>query len=526
MTISHSYETSARAERVFNNALPPSWLARRQSPDFHVDYVVELEENAQPSGKKFAVQLKGTTSPRYVGSDISFKCDVKHLEYYVDRVTEPVFLVVVDVEKQLAFYVFLQGLIQNQLRGEKWRRKKKKSIRVPRRNELATTKRLSADIDRAIRFMREMRPSSIESAVRHRQHALERIDPRFSVSIDLQNGEPKYRITPRRPVLARLVAQGTSAVRALSHAIRTGKPVSLSPERFRVTGSKLLDKFCSETCGPIRLEIGGKAPADLSILEGNEQTLIPPFRVTIRCGVAEATIEGDLARSPLSFRMAMPRRGKRRQFSIHVSYDQWLGQRLLRAAHFDRIHTLIRAIVERRRISMLLEQDGNPVVTADVACDDLTMVKDFLAILDVIAVARRVARALEVAPPMPRSEEITTEFAEHVAMLDEVLDTGRAEIPVTTFSAKTPVEGFTCGADGLDPEGRFVEAIRIEQPVSLLGAVSADQVLVWEVHGARLSPESLRSYRAGLASSALDIVHTETTRIVFSIRRRSELEGS
>ena len=96
-----TFEIDRMAQNIFNDSLPPSWLTRKQDPDIHIDYFVEISKESKPSGITFGVQLKGTNSPRYSKNQIKISIKTKHLSYYLDKVKQPIFLVVVDVKKRL-----------------------------------------------------------------------------------------------------------------------------------------------------------------------------------------------------------------------------------------------------------------------------------------------------------------------------------------------------------------------------------------------------------------------------------------
>ena len=78
MSPNPTFETEQAAKAFFLEKLHKRWLAREENPDFHIDYVVELDGPSGPSGKKFGVQLKGTRSANYVGEELSFRMEVKH----------------------------------------------------------------------------------------------------------------------------------------------------------------------------------------------------------------------------------------------------------------------------------------------------------------------------------------------------------------------------------------------------------------------------------------------------------------
>ncbi len=58
-SVGKTFEIDQRAVKLFLNWLPDDWLPRKQDPDFFVDFLVEIVETGEPTGRHFAVQIKG-----------------------------------------------------------------------------------------------------------------------------------------------------------------------------------------------------------------------------------------------------------------------------------------------------------------------------------------------------------------------------------------------------------------------------------------------------------------------------------
>ena len=92
------------AQRVFHNALPPTWVSNEHTNDYGKDFHVEIgDHNGDLTGNSFYVQLKGqervvSTSD---GHSVKYSLETKYAIYYLDQIKDlPVFLVMVDVEKK------------------------------------------------------------------------------------------------------------------------------------------------------------------------------------------------------------------------------------------------------------------------------------------------------------------------------------------------------------------------------------------------------------------------------------------
>ena len=182
-------EIDRMAQNIFNDSLPPGWLIRKQDPDIHIDYFVEIAKNSKPSGVILGVQLKGTGSPRYSKTLIKISIKTRHLSYYLDKVKQPVFLIVVDVKKRQGFWFFVQEWAKEELKNRNWREQKKIDIKIPLKNFITDVQYLIEEIAKAETFMRDLWPSSIPAAIQHEKKSLEALDRRVQVDISYQGGK-------------------------------------------------------------------------------------------------------------------------------------------------------------------------------------------------------------------------------------------------------------------------------------------------------------------------------------------------
>ena len=107
LIMTNTRRIDSRAQKVFKNLLSDEWLPRERNPDIHVDYAVEIADQ-EPTGEIFLVQLKGTEKPRYKGNTVKLSLKTKHLAYYLKKLKQPVFVVLVDTKAERAFWIFTQ----------------------------------------------------------------------------------------------------------------------------------------------------------------------------------------------------------------------------------------------------------------------------------------------------------------------------------------------------------------------------------------------------------------------------------
>lgn len=93
-----SHEIDTAGQRAFERMLPPIWVARRDDPDYGVDYVIEVfTEDGRPTGLRFGVQLK-TTTTNSCEADAKVSIAIKDLDYW-ELQAIPVALVVLELNE-------------------------------------------------------------------------------------------------------------------------------------------------------------------------------------------------------------------------------------------------------------------------------------------------------------------------------------------------------------------------------------------------------------------------------------------
>lgn len=77
--IQHIIETSSK--KAFEKLLPDEWVARQLSPDYGIDYMVEIFRDSKSTGKFFYVQLKGTDQKIH-NNEVKVSLRISALGYY------------------------------------------------------------------------------------------------------------------------------------------------------------------------------------------------------------------------------------------------------------------------------------------------------------------------------------------------------------------------------------------------------------------------------------------------------------
>lgn len=102
--------TETKSQRIFEKIVPVEWVCREIKPDYGVDYLVEVFENNQSTGKTFFVQLKGSTQEI---KDDTFEKQITtdNLKYY-NSLALPVIIICVSVETEQIWGIWANKLIE------------------------------------------------------------------------------------------------------------------------------------------------------------------------------------------------------------------------------------------------------------------------------------------------------------------------------------------------------------------------------------------------------------------------------
>lgn len=135
-TVGQRFITGQQGEAIFTSWLPESWLPRKQAPDFFIDYLVEVVENGEPTGRKFAVQVKGVKVPENSATPLKFSAEGKHARYWLEKCQHPVFVFLIDVTRRTGHWVFVQEFLRDHVAKGALERQKTITLRFDPRNNL------------------------------------------------------------------------------------------------------------------------------------------------------------------------------------------------------------------------------------------------------------------------------------------------------------------------------------------------------------------------------------------------------
>jgi hypothetical protein len=429
-------EIDQKAQNIFNDSLP-DWLIRKQDPDVHVDYFVEIAERSKPSGMIFGVQLKGTNSPRYSKSLIKISIKTKHLSYYLDKVKQPIFLIVVDIKKRQGFWFFIQEWAKEELKKRNWRDQKKIDIKIPLRNSLSDVSQLRAEVAKAEIFMRDLWPSSIPAAIQYEKEALEKLDRRVQVDISYQGGKTRYSLQAREPFNFDIQFRGSTRVQVrFADLFNRGKPAIFDiDEIIEVKGSPLLQSvFERREKGKLLMTPEKKIQTLLiiSALDESYKEKIALYGVEgmIWAGIKEARFQGGLKETPLNIELTFPLPPSlgSNPLTVNFSFESsaWQDIPVLRLPHFERLKAFFTAVQEGCLIRIICEIKGNHIFTATSQNNfDHRFMELTSWHLQLLERIRIIAREMNINPIYPKDGLINNDETETIFLLHELIRSGK-----------------------------------------------------------------------------------------------------
>lgn len=131
--------------------MPLEWVVRTQSPDYGIDFQVEIFKGERPTGLLFEVQLKGVSEARLANGVYQVRLSTDHLRHYVQDRVLPVIIVFVEVRSAQVFWISADVAAAQLASSTGFHQKKYVTIKIPASQVLpASIHELSNTIHQAL----------------------------------------------------------------------------------------------------------------------------------------------------------------------------------------------------------------------------------------------------------------------------------------------------------------------------------------------------------------------------------------
>jgi Domain of unknown function (DUF4365) len=418
-TIGETFATQKEAERFLQSRLPSKWPWREQTPDFFIDFHIEVVEHGQLSGFEFAVQIKGTKRAKH---SPSIRMDCKHLVYYRDKARLPVFVVLVDLISRNAYWLFAQRYLRECANKTVVDTQTTFTVTFDCANSFNDLERFRKALKDAEHYMRELYPGTPAAAISAKEAELQQLDPDIGVKVSFDDGEILH-LFPKKPLhytFRSLNSDGFKSFHAmLDHGDDFEADVDVTPP-----DSPLFGKLTAANKGHIKFEPDR--------LNGCVQIIVPSTHDTIhidgkwRRGRKSVRFEGGGEDSPLRVELRihdwLNDDNRTTSFNTPISLAGWEGQPFLRLAAFDDVRALVSALAHRRELLVKYFVLGAEIGRSTVvAGDEQSTSKAAVRLndnIDWLATVRRIALHYGVEPVLPKWKDITHAVRNVVEVLD------------------------------------------------------------------------------------------------------------
>lgn len=434
----HEIDDEAKRRLAFHLRLP-NWILRPETPDYWIDYSVEVGIKKWPSGRRFLIQLKGKRKVKFNRKGLTkFRLERRHADYYAQKCEQPVFLILTDTMAKECYYCFLQGWFDQKLPPENWGKKQSIGVEVKKQSNLSDIETFSSEVDEAFKYMKEKFPSSIKSAIEGRRNELRKVDPYWDYEIStFKNGQESICMFPtsQKSKTFKINLTGADKVNGFINALKTGRPYTLTLGKdTNITGSPIFEHLLhSGKQGA--LEIGSSNPKDaemrLSTLDGDKH-----FHFLIKGKVYpgsegftfEGSFHGIVMLRSFHSKEAIKNAGSS-NINISICWDNWWEKPVVLLPYFEDIRSFINIIYRRLNFNLKMLIDGNQItsgrlniseLSGDV--DDYFRLNEFLKFLDTV---RQVSKKMGLEPILRESEDFTEQDVENWEVALKLLKTGK-----------------------------------------------------------------------------------------------------
>jgi hypothetical protein len=387
--------------------LPAKWIIRAQQPDFHLDYFVEPTEAGELTGINVGIQLKGWNPTKNYAKSPTYSLRTKHLLYYREKCEFPVFLVLIDITNHQGYWVFMQQF-GNKPNREQLRKHKRILVRFALQDTLTDIPRFTQAILDSVKFMRELRPSSIDAAVLQRRKELQAKDPRLDVQIELINGRQNIIANAKEeiPFTISFKKSDLKTIESLKDFFEKGADLLVKKEEIEFKGCPIFDEVKPTKEGEIRIQFRRESEGHALFSWGEndpEANVYIPGSFLI--GTKFLTFEGKLLGSPFEVTSTVPRPAAYSldAFSTSMGFypRRWQNQRLLVLPHFEIIYRFFQALLGGKEVFLRLYAQGNLICTLQLTEIELQKLKGSLPLLEALNKARVLAARFRLDPVLP-----------------------------------------------------------------------------------------------------------------------------
>lgn len=266
------------------------------------------------------------------------------------------FLVVADVQKEKAWYVFVQDIL---LKHPNWRKKRSVTIYLPLENDLAETTKFIEAYKEAKRWIQKQNPLTLKDAHDAELAKLIALDSRCDFNITINDGNQQVAVRPREPLPVQMEFKGTDIAEKIQR-LEVGEEVLFAPGECKIEGSKLFEDIYLQG-GKLRFQTD--RPANLELIlrdeDGKELAVLRDIRGNISRSMKTANYAGRLPNSPFKLTIGPFTEGAECRSNFTLHFAEWEGQPFSKLAYFNQLLDFFSATAKAHTSEAHWLIDGN-----------------------------------------------------------------------------------------------------------------------------------------------------------------------
>jgi hypothetical protein len=357
--VSPNHITCRTGERILKGLLEDKgWIVRREETDYGLDFNISLVENGTDTNQRVYIQLKSSKS--LSNSKAKFGFEKRKLKEYSAISQLPVFIFLIDVKRERAFYIFAQEWADTHT-SELASTKEKIQITFPQDHQFTNQNIFHSFVKNAWDYMKRRHPGPVDAALSHHINDINKANPGWKIS-----AHTCYSAIPDEnvPIELQLKVLGEKALTGMQELWDYGSPTELIDQEFSIHGlPEIFD--CSALHQKLQLRSANEKDANIVISCSDLPGKVLQLQCKFRQGSRGFTLESTITGSPIYFsgRYNINRNetniNVKVQQSSKCSLSKWYGKDARALPYYDDFESYYSIISSKHEIKVTVNVDGN-----------------------------------------------------------------------------------------------------------------------------------------------------------------------
>lgn len=414
------------AQECFKRLLPKEWVKTPLTPDYAKDFLVGVWKYEAPTGAKIFAQLKGKKNAKLIckGAYATYSLENHYADYYL-KLDLPVFLFLVDVSRQVGYWVFLQQYLKETPPAIAKCNSESVTIRLPTSNLITDSVGLENAIADARQYLIDSRAASVSGSLRAEKMRFQKLDQRFDVQPFASENETVLRLVPKEDFSVGVLVKGQADEldAKLYRLFGQGLPTQFRKGEIEIFGSTLLSTIF-EAGGVLHVEHAIDAVATLLVKSASDEVLGKAEYIpgTLTGGHSELRFESCSPGSPLWISFTSKKEGHDGPINLRFDIRKWRGRELLSLPYFNQLAGFFIATRTAAKFEMRCQILGNDALAGNSEGNLLEQFRAISTLFLILRDAQNICRKVNINPLM--NDRIDSQLGRKIFTINQLLEKG------------------------------------------------------------------------------------------------------